>query len=199
MKLSVIIDFPFVWIRKLIIPPCDDEEYDNYLTMAWPYFGVLAVEMIIKKEFPDSAGWFYYLGFAVLWSIMFWAFGRKYDRYEINKAHLIVCLVGMVVGFIITYYVSGLLIDLLTMIGVLSKLSATYLALTIIAIGNALPDALLTIALAKEKKALLGITGSYAGQLFGLLVGFGIGMLKKSLTEGKPVEFDLFRNYKENI
>jgi len=49
-----------------------------------------------------------------------------------------------------TYYVSGLLIDILTMIGILTKLSATYLALTIIAIGNALPDALITIALAKK-------------------------------------------------
>jgi len=55
----------------------------------------------------------------------------------------------MIVGFVWTYYVSGMLIDLLTMIGVISKLSTTYLALTIIAVGNALPDALLTISLAK--------------------------------------------------
>jgi len=38
----------------------------------------------------------------------------------------------------------------LTFIGVISKLSATYLALTIIGVGNALPDALITIALAKK-------------------------------------------------
>lgn len=58
---------------------------------------------------------------------------------------------------------SGLLIDLLNMIGVLSKLSATYLALTIIAVGNALPDALITVKLAGEGKAIMGITGGYAG------------------------------------
>jgi len=29
----------------------------------------------------------------------------------------------------------------------------------------------------------MGITGSYAGQLFGLLIGFGLAMLKKSLAE----------------
>jgi len=56
----------------------------------------------------------------------------------------------MLCGFVWTYYVSGILIDVLSLIGVLSKLSATYLALTIIAIGNALPDALITIALAKK-------------------------------------------------
>ena len=69
----------------------------------------------------------------------------------------------MVCGFIWTYWVSGAMIDLLTMVGVLTKLSATYLALTIIAVGNALPDALITIAMAKDKKAIMGITGGYAG------------------------------------
>lgn len=33
----------------------------------------------------------------------------------------------------------------------------------------------------------MGITGSYAGQLFGLLIGFGLAMLKSSLKTGKPV------------
>ena len=45
---------------------------------------------------------------------------------------------------------SGLLIDLLTFIGIVTKLSATYLALTIIGVGNALPDALITIQLAAD-------------------------------------------------
>lgn len=70
---------------------------------------------------------------------------------------------GTLTGFIWTSFVSQILIDLLTFIGVLSKLSATYLALTIIGVGNALPDALLTIKLAKNGNAMMGITGSYAG------------------------------------
>ena len=51
----------------------------------------------------------------------------------------------MICGFNQTSYVIGVLVDLLGFIGVLTKLSATYLALTIIAVGNALPDALITI------------------------------------------------------
>ena len=105
----------------------------------------------------------------------------------------------MICGFIWTYYVSGLMIDLLTMVGILTKLSATYLALTIIAVGNALPDALITIALAKKGQAIMGITGSYAGQLFGLLIGFGLAMLKKSLVDGAPIEFNLFTAWEENL
>jgi len=65
----------------------------------------------------------------------------------------IIELLGSLSGFIWTSYVSGLLIDLLTFIGVITKLSPTYLALTIIGVGNALPDALITIQLAKTGKA----------------------------------------------
>lgn len=58
--------------------------------------------------------------------------------------------IGCLCGFFWTAYISGILIDILTFIGVISKLSATYLALTIIGVGNALPDALITVSLAKK-------------------------------------------------
>ena len=50
--------------------------------------------------------------------------------------------------------------------------------------GNALPDGITTIALAKEGYAIMGITGAYAGQLFGLLIGFGLSLLKKTIING---------------
>jgi Ca2+/Na+ antiporter len=62
-------------------------------------------------------------------------------------------LLGCLSGFFWTSFVSGLLIDLLTFIGVITKLSPTYLALTIIGVGNALPDALITVQLAQKGKA----------------------------------------------
>lgn len=66
---------------------------------------------------------------------------------------------------------SGILIDLLNFVGknvglieflgILTNLSKTYLGMTIIAMGNALPDALTTIALAKQGFAIMGMTGAY--------------------------------------
>ena len=37
----------------------------------------------------------------------------------------------------------------------------------------------------------MAISGGYAGQLFGLLVGFGLSMLKVTLSQGTQI-FDLF-------
>ena len=57
----------------------------------------------------------------------------------------------------------GALVDLLTVIGLMTNLSTTYLGLTILAVGNALPDGLTTIAIAKSGQAVMGITGGIAG------------------------------------
>ena len=58
-------------------------------------------------------------------------------------------LFGTIGALMWTYLVSGMLIDLLQFLGMLSKLNSTYLGLTVIAVGNALPDGVTTIALAK--------------------------------------------------
>lgn len=43
----------------------------------------------------------------------------------------------------------------------LSNLSEPYIGMTIIAIGNSLPDAITTMALAKKGFAIMGVTGAY--------------------------------------
>ena len=48
-KLFCVIDFPFVWARKLTIPPCEEEEYDNWLVVVWPFLGIPVAGMIILK------------------------------------------------------------------------------------------------------------------------------------------------------
>jgi len=57
---------------------------------------------------------------------------------------------GTILGLLWTYILSDMLIDLLNMYVVVFKLNNTYMGLTILGIGNALPDALTTIALAKK-------------------------------------------------
>lgn len=180
-----LIELPFEWIRKLTIPPCEGEHYDKWLVIVWPWFGILTCMMIITKSLPNSWYWAIYAVPSAIWSLMFYKIKGTIDPEDEDEEKdlsdkknsklrteryllpgdwfILIAIVGMMMGFVWTYYVSGLMIDALTFVGVLSKLSATYLALTIIAIGNALPDALLTIALAKKGKAELGITGGYAG------------------------------------
>ena len=34
------IDIPLHWMRKLTIPPCDEEKYNHFYTVIWPFFGL---------------------------------------------------------------------------------------------------------------------------------------------------------------
>lgn len=53
-------------------------------------------------------------------------------------------------GLMWTYVLSDMLIDMLNLFAVIFKLDNTYMGITILGIGNSLPDALTTIALAKK-------------------------------------------------
>ena len=82
------------------------------------------------------------------------------------------------------------------------NLREAYLGLTVLAIGNALPDALTTIALCKQGSATMAISGGYAGQLFGYLVGFGISLVKIIIKRrGRPIPFNMFnpKDLRENF
>jgi Ca2+/Na+ antiporter len=111
-----------------------------------------------------------------------------------------VVILGVLGGLLWTYVLVGFLIDLLNCFGVLLGLDNTFLGLTILAVGNALPDALTTISLVKAGQGTMAIAGGYAGQLFGLLVGFGLAQLKTTIISG-PQAFDLFNpaSINENI
>jgi sodium/potassium/calcium exchanger 6 len=65
-------------------------------------------------------------------------------------------------GLMWTYILSDILIDLLNVFSVIFKLDNSYMGITVLGIGNSLPDALVTITLAKKGFAQMGLTGCYA-------------------------------------
>lgn len=110
---------------------------------------------------------------------------------KIPTFHIWIVFMGVLAGLLWTKVMIGLLIDILSTLGVILNLTEAFLGLTILAIGNALPDALTTISLVKQGAGTMAISGGYAGQLFGFLVGFGVSMLKLTLQKGAQ-EFDVF-------
>jgi sodium/potassium/calcium exchanger 6 len=85
---------------------------------------------------------------------------------EVPSYFVFMNVVSTITGLTWSFIISSILIDLLTMVGIIAKLDSTYLGLTILAVGNALPDSLTVISLSKKGYAVMGITGVYAGYLF---------------------------------
>jgi len=65
-----VIEFPFEWLRKLTIPPCEPDKYDNLLVIVWPFFGMPVAMFMILKTMPTTA-WLFYLIPACMWSFCF--------------------------------------------------------------------------------------------------------------------------------
>jgi sodium/potassium/calcium exchanger 6 len=181
------VEAPFMYALILTVLPCDKEQYSRRRCLLYPIPGMLFSVLVIFKEFNaiNVSG---ALGLGI---IMFTIFYFTLDSKTPPKWFIWLNILGVIGGLMWTYVMVGLLIDLLGALGIILNLDTTYLGLTVLAVGNALPDALTTIALCKAGAGTLALSGGYAGQLFGLLIGFGISMLKLTLTAG-PQPFDLF-------
>lgn len=145
---SDIIEFPFDWMRKLTILPTV-ENYNKYLSWAWPVFGIPYILWAFFRT--PTMNWLKYgLAPAICFLLFLIITQRNSGKSQIPSYFVLLSVLSTISGLIWTFIVSSLLIDLLTMVGVIAKLNTTYLGLTILAMGNALPDALCTIALAKD-------------------------------------------------
>ena len=192
------LDLPFVMILKITALPVVKEQYSKIRCVIYPIPGLLFAWYIIHPEI-DTTFLFYPLPAGILLTILFAVILPQGDEYP--SWNIILTIGGVIAGLMWSYLMIECLIDLLDSIGIILNLQKAYLGLTILAIGNALPDALTTIALSAEGFGVLAISGGIAGQLFGYLVGFGISMLKLTLLTGDDQEFNIFQlsKLKSNI
>lgn len=187
-KFLGIIDIPFSWIRKLTIFPPSPESFDKKRFLLWPIFGIpLMMWAILEKP---SMIWLYYMPFALLISCLF-ALALSDPEVEQSKRFAVVISIFSLLSAILWMkIVTGALVDVISFIGIISNLPSSFLGFTVIAIGNAISDILTTIAIAKRGQALMGVAGAYAGQVFGLLFGFGASMARRAMLVEEPIPFN---------
>ena len=174
------IEQPFLWALYFTSCPVLDEQYDKIRLVYFPVTGSFFYWYIIHPAFDET-----YLYFPLPIGLFFSAVMMYIlDPLRPPKWSIVFAVIGVISGLAWTYLLVGILIDLLGVLGLILNLDKAYLGLTILAIGNALPDALTTLALIKQGAGTMAISGGYAGQLFGFLVGFGISMLKLTIAEG---------------
>lgn len=179
-KFVYIVDFPSDIIRKLTMPPCEPEHFHKTWLVLWPFPGMFLLTWTFFSTF--SMTWVYVL--VPICIILMCFFFFTCPEQGVPKYLAAIEILGLLMSVIWTYIMSTILVDLLQMWTIFTGISATYMGLTIIAVGSALPDAVTTLALATQGYGDMAITGNYSSQCFGFLVGFGLSMTKKTLTSG---------------
>jgi sodium/potassium/calcium exchanger 6 len=205
-----IIDFPFDVISYFTILPTGPAHYSYLRCLLWPFTGTLFIIFVMfhfqyfDEIFTDPTD----AHFCAIWFILavalffFFVVSLPSDGSAPRKNSFMdkfITVLGVISSVTWMYLLLELLISLLSCFGMVLNLDASFLGFTILAVGNALPDALNTFALMKEGRGIMAISGAYNGQLFGLLVGFGLGNLKMCLRveEGYQI-FGLFDFSGEN-
>ena len=188
-KFADILDYPFTFVRMLTIPQIIPKEHDHKKIILWPIFSIIFMvwAIFVLPQF----GWIYAIPVTTGLSFIFLIFKPKSEK-EMPRYFMVLSVIAIINSVLWTKLLCGVFVDLLTFVGIMTNLSDTYLGLTVLAMVNSLSDGLIAIAIARKRRAVMGITGSIGGCLFNLLIGFGLAMLKKTIKDGKPVSFSLF-------
>ncbi len=75
----------------------------------------------------------------------------------------------------------------LEFVRLLTGANGFFLGLTVLAMGNSVGDAFSYVGAARQGMGKVAVSGIYGGQLFNLLMGFGLGAFFSNLRKGSPI------------
>ena len=195
-------ELPLTLLRRGTIPLLEQDCYSKpwFITslvfgpaMVMIYLGLGWLAALIAVSV--GAGFAVWVGFLLKDSkeAPTWNMGTE---YPIGAG--IVAAGGFVVAAMWIDVIASEVVGLLEYFGVLSGVSSSILGVTVLAWGNSIGDMATNTAMAKRGLGNMAITACYAGPVFNILVGLGLGFLSwlrdtpftKGVPKTVPVELD---------
>ena len=106
----------------------------------------------------------------------------------------IITIVGFATSATWLDMVADKLVSLLSFFGIMLHIPATIMGLTVLAWGNSSQDLVANMTVARKGLSTMAITASFAGPVFNILIGLGIGftaLTQSSRDPGSPVPVSL--------
>ena len=192
----ILIERPFNLLRDLTIPPFEQEKWNRNLFILLPITLSLFLSIIFHlNTYPWYTPTFITLWYILMFIISIFFFRISY-RGTLPKFEWTLLTIALIISILWIYSVTNILMDMITCIRILLpvNLSQSFLTMTVLAFGNSLPDFIVNCSLAKNGYAEMALSGSIGAPAFGLLFGFGMSLIRKSIqNKFKPFEFDLFK------
>ena len=88
-----------------------------------------------------------------------------------------ITLIGFVSSAAWLDLVADKLVDLLSFFGIMLHIPSTIMGLTVLAWGNSSQDLIANLTVARKGLSTMAITASFAGPVFNILIGLGIGLM----------------------
>lgn len=95
------------------------------------------------------------------------------------------------VGIVWMDFIVGLIVDVIKFVQLWTNASDLFLGMTFLGIGNSVVDLFVDFTLAKKGYQTMAITGIFCGQMFNLLIGFGLSSLHRGMKD-RDLSFHIF-------
>jgi solute carrier family 24 (sodium/potassium/calcium exchanger), member 6 len=188
-KVIGVVGFPAELFCKLAIPCVEPESLENPWQVLMPFTSSLICLLLTKK-------WDYkvgpvYIAFIVVpigisFSLLLWS---CYKRKVAARVWILVPF-ALVTSIVCLKSSAGVVVDSIAYVSRTADINQVLLGATVLAVGNSLADFFANSSLAALGFGVMACTGSIAGQLFNLLIGFGSNTLKITLNK-THVNFNL--------
>lgn len=187
-KALLVLRFPLLVLQRATIPLTSKEHYSrSWLIVAlWlsPFMWLVYlskstwIDVIIAFLIGSGIG----IGASVFTKELpgppVWSMGTS---WPIGAS--IIALYGLVVGIFWIDILAGELVDLLYCAGTITGIPEAVLGLTVLAWGNSIGDFFTNRSIAKAGKGNMAITACYAGPVFNMLMGLGLGFISFFSTQ----------------
>lgn len=210
--IRIVIETPINFIRDITIPPFEKEKWKKELFSAMPITIPLALSVFFYNfsfKFYTTFPYFIYLivYFVLAIGLGIFLYYRTYTG-SLPDCEWVLLIISSIMTMLWIYVITNILIQMVMDAQLLLpfEVSPSFLIMTILAMGNALPDFLVDCTLAKTGFAEMALSGTIGAPVFSLLLGFGLTLIKnfivpkeeKDESSKKQNNFDLLNFEKQN-
>jgi sodium/potassium/calcium exchanger 6 len=190
-----ILGSPFQVVLWLTVLPSQKETYTRTRVSYYPITGAVFVAWFVLREASSRVLTIGGAAGLVLYFLLSQYLPSK--EKQLPTWYPAIPVASLAVSFLWLYVLASLALDATACLRILFNLDQSYLGLTVLAIGNALPDALTTITLCKQGAGTMALSAGHSVQLVAFLLTLGISMLKMTIKHG-AIPFSLVDYHKFN-
>ncbi|KAL6727804.1 hypothetical protein Aduo_009648 [Ancylostoma duodenale] len=196
-KAMSLIKMPAIFLLKLTVPL---NEYSWSKAMAIiqavfaPQWFLFAIQLTTLQPFDGSPGLYAY---ALILSVVVVALLAIFTSIDTQPRYYkeFASYIGFLMSISWIYFISSEVVNVVTMLGVVSQISHEVLGLTILAWSNSIGDLIADISVVKQGYPRMAMAAAIGGPLFNLLIGFGLPFLIAK-ANGRTVTIELNPTYK---
>ena len=187
MKIVYFIEIVLHFFVRITMPPVDSQLLFKAQQYIYPFTSiffclyskdwVFETLSISGKEVP-----FWAIGLIAGLLLNVFVFFTTLSRYKPTPRVLFLAITT-ITGLFWLDYIVGIIVDILNFVQLWTNASDLYLGMIMLGVGNSTIDMFVDYTLAKKGFEVMAITGIFSGQMFNLLVGFGLSCVSRGIRD----------------